>query len=70
MHQREGRDTVNIKAGTLDNTRWIVPVAHLWTRSAQGGFVPPPGTLAYETQPEDFDALIAAWALATDPSCT
>jgi hypothetical protein len=25
MHRSEGRDTVNIKAGTLDNTHWIVP---------------------------------------------
>jgi hypothetical protein len=35
MHRREGRDTVDIKAGTLDNTRWIVPVGHLWIRSAR-----------------------------------
>ena len=65
MHRREGRDTVNIKAGTLDNTHWIVPIGHLWTRSAQLGFAPPPGPLVYETQPETFDALIAAWAIAT-----
>src|SRR5262249_48013891 len=45
MHQIEGRDTINIKAGTLDNTQWIVPVGHLWTRSAQAGFIPLPGTL-------------------------
>ena len=66
MHRREGRDTVNIKPGTLDNTRWIVPVGHLWTRSAQAGFKLPPGALGYETQPENFDALIAAWSIATD----
>ena len=65
MHRSEGRDTVNIKAGTLDNTHWIVPIGHLWTRSAQAGFAPPPGPLVYETQPETFDALIAAWAIAT-----
>jgi hypothetical protein len=65
IHRRDGRDTVNIKAGTLDNTRWIIPVGHLWTRSAQAGFAPPPGALVYETQPANFDALIAAWAIAT-----
>ena len=40
----------------LDNTHWIVPIGHLWTRSAQAGFAPPPGPLVYETQPETFDA--------------
>jgi len=65
MHRREGRDTVNIKAGTLDDTRWIVPVGHLWTRSTQAGFAPLAGPLAYDGQPEDYDALIAAWAAAT-----
>jgi hypothetical protein len=65
MHRREGRDTVNIKAGTLDDTHWIMPIGHLWTRSAQAGFKPLPGALVYETQPENFDALIAAWSIAT-----
>jgi hypothetical protein len=64
MHRREGRDTVNIKAGTLDDTRWIIPIGHIWTRSAQAGSAPPPGPLVYETQPENYDALIAAWAIA------
>jgi len=66
MHRREGRDTVNMKAGTLDNTSWVIPIGHLWTRSAQAGFKPPPGALVYETQPENFDALIAAWTNATN----
>jgi hypothetical protein len=53
------------QAGTLDDTRWIVPIGHLWTRSVQAGFKPHPDALVYETQPENFDALIAAWAVAT-----
>lgn len=65
MHRREGRNTVNIKPGTLDDTHWVVPIGHLWTRSAQAGFAPPPGRLVYDTQPEAFDALITAWAVAT-----
>ena len=65
IHRRDGRDTVNIKAGTLDDTSWIAPVGHLWTRSAQAGFAPPPGPLVYEGQPENYDALIAAWTAAT-----
>jgi len=65
MHRRDGRDTVNIKPGTLDDTRWIAPVGHLWVRSAQAGSAPPLGPLVYDGQPESFDALIAAWARAT-----
>jgi hypothetical protein len=33
--------------------------------TAQAGFVSAPGPLVYKTQPESFDALIAAWAIAT-----
>jgi hypothetical protein len=65
IHRRPGRDTINIKAGTLDDTGWIAPVGHLWTRSAQPGFAPPPGPLVYDGQPESYDALIAAWTAAT-----
>lgn len=64
IHRRPGGDTVNIKAGTLDNTAWIVPIGHLWTRSALAGFKPRPGPLVYERQPENYDALIEAWAQA------
>lgn len=65
IHRRPGAETVNIKAGTLDDTSWIRPVGHLWTRSAQPGFAPPPGPLVYDGQPENYDSLIAAWAAAT-----
>jgi hypothetical protein len=65
MHRRPGSDTVTIKAGTLDDTRWVVPVGHLWTKSAQASFTPVPGVLVYEGQPENYDALIAAWTRAT-----
>ncbi len=53
---------VNVKPGTLDDTRWVRPVGHLWTRSAEAWVTIPPGVLAYEDQPVDFDALYAAWA--------
>lgn len=60
-HHRPGRDTLNVKAGTLDDTGWIVAVGHLWTRSAQRGFRPPGGALVYDGQPPDYDALIDAF---------
>src|SRR5262245_21175230 len=33
--EREGMERVNIRAGTLDDTSWLVPVAHYFMRSAQ-----------------------------------
>lgn len=36
MHSSDGPDeTVSIKAGTLDDTSQLQPVAHIWLRSAQ-----------------------------------
>ncbi|MEO1656135.1 MAG: GFA family protein [Pseudomonadota bacterium] len=65
IHQRPERDTVNIKAGTLDDTSWLVPVGHLWAASSMPGFRPEPGPLVYDHQPESYDDLIEAWAEAT-----
>ena len=33
--QPEKLDTIIIKAGTLDDTSWLQPVAHIWCASAQ-----------------------------------
>lgn len=57
----EGGD-VSIKAGTLADTSWLRPVGHIWLRSRQAWFAPPPGALAYEGQPPGWDALREAWA--------
>ncbi|MEO0393022.1 MAG: GFA family protein [Pseudomonadota bacterium] len=65
MHRRPTRDTVNIKAGTLDDTSWLMPIGHLWTQSAQAGFRPHPDDILYDRQPDDYEALIAAWSKAT-----
>jgi hypothetical protein len=61
--QREGRPTINVRAGTLDDTSWIKPVAQLWTSSAQPWALVD-GILSYEEQPSDFSALLAAWKAA------
>jgi hypothetical protein len=52
---------VNVEPGTLDDTTWLRPVAHIWTRSAQPWVLIPPGTLTFEAQPVDPMALINAW---------
>ena len=42
----------NIKPGTLDDTSWLKPTLHFWTRSAQAWVVIPDDATRYETQPE------------------
>ena len=50
-----------VKPGTLDDTTWLKPVGHIWTRSAQPWVQIPPGTVNYEEQPPDLSRLIEAW---------
>jgi hypothetical protein len=68
--ERAGRaEIVNLRAGTLDDTTWLVPVAHLFMKSAQPwvqswvqSWVLPAATAeCHETQPGDFSALMPAW---------
>lgn len=51
----------NVKPGTLDDTKWLNPVGHLWTQSAQPWVGIPPGSLTFEQQPTDFKPLYEAW---------
>ena len=44
---------VGIRTGTLDDTSWLRPTAHFWTRSAQSWFRLPEGDICFATQPED-----------------
>lgn len=68
FHETAPRDgVVSVKAGTLDDTGWLRPVGHLWTRSAQPWVRIPPDDLAYPGEPESFDALYRRWkAVAAD----
>jgi hypothetical protein len=52
---------VGVRPGTLDDTAWLNPIAHIWTRSAQPWVPIPPDTLTFETQPEDWMTLVKAW---------
>ena len=40
-----------VRGGTLDDTSWLKPTAHYWTRSAQPWIIFPDGTTIHETQP-------------------
>jgi hypothetical protein len=62
--ERAGRaDTVNVRAGTLDDTSWLVPAAHFFTRStsAQSWVQPASGAVCIETQPDGWGELRSAW---------
>ncbi len=61
---REGSPAALLRAGTLDDTGWIRPVAQFWTSSAQPWAIIDGDILSYEEQPADFGPLIAAWRKA------
>ena len=44
---------VAVRAGTLDDTSWLRPTLHFWTRSAQPWVVLPEGGTRFETQPAE-----------------
>lgn len=50
-----------LKPGTLDDTTWMRPIGHIWTRSAQPWVPIPDHMVNYETQPGDFGKLSEAW---------
>jgi len=69
FHRRANyANTLNIKAGTLDDTSWLKPAGHIWIRSKQNWFEIPPGDLSYQTQPKTYDALIERWRKMTGAS--
>ena len=42
-----------VRASSLDDTSWLRPTAHIWTRSKQPWVVLPDGDRQFETQPDD-----------------
>lgn len=44
-------DGRRVRAGTLDDTSWVRPTTHFWTRSKQPWVVLPEGDKVFETQP-------------------
>jgi hypothetical protein len=52
---------INLRPGTLDDTRWLRPVGHIWTRRAQKWVDIPSDTLNYEGQPPDMGPMIRAF---------
>jgi hypothetical protein len=62
FHERTYKtDTINVKAGTLDDTSWLRPVGNIWTRSAQSWVIISDQLLNYDGQPEDTQPLWEKW---------
>jgi hypothetical protein len=58
-------DFLVLRPGTLDDTRWLEPIAHIWTSSAQPWVPIPEDTLLYEKEPDDAE-LVRAWQSRAD----
>lgn len=54
-------EVLSIKPGTLNDTTWLKPAAHIWTKSAQAWALKDANGLLYEENPESFSDLISAW---------
>jgi hypothetical protein len=63
--RRKGCSTINVRAGTLDDTSQIRPVAQFWTASAQPWALIKDRILSYVEQPTDYEPLFAAWKAAS-----
>jgi hypothetical protein len=62
FHQREAYGTdASFKAGSLDDTSWLVPAGHIWTGSKQKWVVIAQGELSYAGQPNDYEKLKSRW---------
>ncbi|WP_174873486.1 GFA family protein [Vogesella oryzae] len=63
----QNRDTpqfLSIKPGSLDDTSWLRPAAHIWTQSAQPWLPLPAEVPGWPGNPDDFAELMAAWQAA------
>jgi hypothetical protein len=59
--ERDARpDIIAVRAGTLDDTSWVTPIAHVYMRSAQP-WEQISGPECFETMPKDFWSLADTW---------
>lgn len=62
VHHPRANDKVSIlKPGTLDDTSWLNPVGHIWTRSAQPWVPIAQDCIVHEGHPPNLAPLIEAW---------
>lgn len=58
---RHRPEAVTVRAGTLDDTSWLWPAAHIFMRSAQPWEQIAGDAECYETSPSDFRPLAMKW---------
>jgi len=66
-HGTNGSAEINIKAGTLDDTSWLIPAGHIWCSSKQPFMHISDDELIYDAQPTDsYEELKQRWQAMTD----
>jgi hypothetical protein len=66
--ERDDAD-ISIKAGSLDDTGWLRPVAHIWLHSAQPWItIGTEGYACFSREPTDQDELAQRWREQCDSS--
>ncbi|MFC7705473.1 GFA family protein [Plastorhodobacter daqingensis] len=70
LHMRRGATLCHLRAGTLDDTSWLVPAAHIWARARQPWLHPDPGAMVFDEQPDSMDAICALWQARMMPTFT
>ena len=60
--ERSGRpESMNLRAGTLDDTGWLKPIGHFYLKSAQVWIQPAEGAECHEIGPASFLPLAEKW---------
>jgi hypothetical protein len=59
-------ESVNVRAGSLDDTSWLIPGAHIFMRSAQR-WINLPMACCYDAAPPDLGALAKPWRASGNP---
>ena len=67
-HASEPEDAaISVKAGSLDDTRWLRPVAHIWLQSAQPWLkIDHEAGPCFAQEPDDEAALANLWQQQSD----
>jgi hypothetical protein len=52
---------INIKAGSLDDTSWLKPAGHIWTRSKQVWVDISTQEISFEGQPPNYESMKSKW---------
>lgn len=56
--QEPSNGVLSLRAGTFDDTSWVVPSGHIWTRSAQPWFGFGADDIRWDAQPTDYVPLV------------